>query len=879
MGKLLIIDGNSIMNRAFYGLSGRNMLKTGSGIYTNAIYGFLNILNRYLSEDGFSHFAVAFDRREPTFRHELYEDYKAGREKMPDELAMQMPIVKDIIDALGIVRVETPGIEADDIIGTYARTASENDFDVTILTGDKDLFQLIDDKIKVDYTSTRAGSTSTTIYDEDALMERYGITPSQMIDLKALMGDSSDNIPGVKGIGEKGATKLIKEFGSVDSIYNNIQNAGTQRTIDLLEKGRELCYLSRELGKIKTDAKVDKPLKELKKSDTDEKKLKELFEMLEFRSLMEKFGLKKERIQKKQFREVKIIKDLKGLSEKLENFHGSISLYFDAAKTDGIYELSTISVVFDDAQICFLQNEELLKELLLADSLKRVIVFDSKPLFSFYIRKYITLKADVFDVSLASYLLDPDGKNDDISELYHRYFNRTIKCPQEQQKEQISLFEEADDKNIQARCIFAEAVEELGELFEKKLEENELEKLYYEIELPVAGILAEMELNGIASDIDVLRSLDQSLIKQLGELEEKIMSLAGTRFNLNSPKQLGEVLFEKLKLPVIKKTRTGYSTNAEVLETLRGRHEVIEHILNYRQLEKLRSTYSSGLISQVSSDGRIYSTFNQKVTSTGRLSSQDPNLQNIPVRLEQGREFRKAFIAGKGNVLIDADYSQIELRVLAHFSGDPLMKEVYKNDEDIHSQTALYIFDEENIDNITPTMRNSAKTINFSVIYGISAYSLSVDLGITRKEAQKYIDEYFEKYTGVKAYLDKAIAQAKENGYVKTLFGRRRYLNEINSGNFNIRSFWERVAMNTPIQGTAADIIKLAMINVDQALKKGGYRAKIVLQVHDELLVECPLEEKDEVQALIADKMQNACALDVPLKVDIKSGGSWYETK
>jgi len=790
-----------------------------------------------------------------------------------------MPIAKQVIDALGITRVEIPGIEADDIIGTYARMASGNDLDVTILTGDKDLFQLIDKKIKVDYASTRAGSTSTTMYDEDALMERYGIAPSQMIDLKALMGDSSDNIPGVKGIGEKGATKLIKEFGSIDGIYKDIEKAGTQRTIDLLKEGRELCYLSRELGKIKTDVEVEKPLDKLNKSEADKKKLKELFEMLEFRSFMDRFDLKKDSLPKKQFRDVITIKDPKGLKEQIEDFDGSISLFFDSVKTDGMYGLSTISVVFDESKICFLQNEELLKELLTLSSLEHITVFDSKPLFSFCMRKGAGFKASVFDVSLASYLLDPDIKNDDITELYHRYFNRMIKCPQEEQKEQISLFEEADEGSIHARCIFAEAVEELGELFEKKLEENDLEELYYKIELPVAKILAELEYNGIAVDIEVLKALDRSLIKQLGELEDKIMSLAGARFNLNSPKQLGEVLFEKLKLPVIKKTRTGYSTNAEVLETLRGRHVVIEHILNYRQLEKLRSTYSSGLISQVSSDGRIYSTFNQKVTSTGRLSSQDPNLQNIPVRLEQGREFRKAFVAGKGNILIDADYSQIELRVLAHFSGDPLMKEVYQNDEDIHSQTALYIFDEENLDKITPTMRNSAKTINFSVIYGISAYSLSVDLGITRKEAQKYIDEYFEKYTGVKAYLDNAIAQAKEKGYVKTLFGRRRYLNEINSGNFNIRSFWERVAMNTPIQGTAADIIKLAMIDVDEALKKGGYRAKIVLQVHDELLVECPLAEKDEVEALISDKMQNACILDVPLKVDIKSGNSWYETK
>lgn len=879
MPRLLLVDGNSIMNRAFYGLSGNNMLKTRSGIYTNAVYGFLNILQKYLGGNAIEYFAVAFDRKEPTFRHEMYKEYKATRTGMPDELASQMPIIKELIDALGVTAVELPGAEADDIIGTIAKNASGQGFQVLVLSGDKDLFQLIDDNTKIEYPSSRSGLTSTAEYNKETLYERYGIVPSQIPDLKALMGDSSDNIPGVKGIGEKGALKLIREFGSIDSIYENIESAGSARIIELLKENREMCFMSRELSRIKTDLVLNITIEETRKRTVDEARLLGIFEMLEFRTQIEKFGLKK----KNNGTKTEITKAAKVIGEQelvsvLKSIEEPVELYlsFDSKKRKGRYILESITFILGDSDIYALDSDKLPVCLMTTEKIIDITVYDAKVLFSQSTQAGIEIKKNVFDVTLASYLLNPDEKTDSADIICRKYLDMDTETFEDSR---ISLFDDALPQNPTRRCVFAGSLVRLRKILEDDLKEKELLDLYYSIELPVAGVLAEMEFLGIRVDDGVLRELDSKLVELLYELDVKIKQIAGTEFNLNSPKQLGEILFERLRLPVLKKTRTGYSTSAEVLEMLRGRHEIIKYILDYRQYEKLRSTYSAGLLSQISDDGRIYSTFNQKVAATGRLSSQDPNLQNIPIKLEQGREFRKAFIADEGNVLIDADYSQIELRVLAHVSKDSLMKEVYEKGEDIHSQTAAYIFNEDNLDRITPEMRNSAKTVNFSVIYGISAYSLAIDLGITRSEAQRYIDDYFRKYTGVKKYLDGVIEEARTNGYVKTLFGRIRYVNEIKSSNFNTRGFWERVAMNTPIQGTAADIIKLAMIKVSAALKDRGYKAKMILQVHDELLIDCPVNEKEDVMKIICDSMQNACILNVPLKVDIKDGKNWFETK
>ena len=881
MKKLLIIDGNSILNRAYYGLSGRNMLKTSSGIYTNAIFGFLNVLNKYLNDDQHTYYVVAFDRKEPTFRHEIYEGYKAKRTKMPEELAMQMPLVKEVITSLGIKIIEKAGFEADDIIGTVAKKASSEKIPVTVVTGDKDAFQLIDDNVSISYTSTRSGITSSVEYDENMFLERYGIKPEQMIDLKAIMGDSSDNIPGVKGIGEKGAIKLISEFSSLENIYDNIDNTGTERIKKLLLEDKEMCFLSRELSTIKTNVELELDTTDYIRKDIDEIKLLELFEKLEFRSHIQKFGLSKKETVKETEKKVKIIYDKNELERLLEQLKEQTILYlfFESEKIDGTYILSTLAIMLGESEIYCLKEHALLKVLISSKKIFEIVTYDSKVLFNYSIDNTIEITQKIFDVSLAAYLLDPDEKDLSIDTLYYKNFKKVLTGSKNDQNQQISLFGEEGETKETDKCIYVEAIKELRYIFVNEMKEKDLLKLYNEIEVPTAEVLAEIEHNGIRIDKKVLLELDKKLILLLSELKSKIIEIAGVEFNLNSPKQLGEVLFEKLNLPVIKKTKTGYSTNADVLEVLRGRHEIIEYILNYRQFEKLRSTYSSGLLSQISNDEKIYSTFNQKVAATGRISSQDPNLQNIPIKLEQGREFRKAFVADEANILVDADYSQIELRVLAHISDDIDMKKVYINDDDIHSQTALYIFNEETLDRITPTMRNSAKTINFSVIYGISAYSLALDLGITRKEAQEYIDEYFEKYPGVKKYLDQVIEEAKKEGSVSTIFGRIRYVDEINSKNFNIRSFWERVAMNTPIQGSAADIIKIAMINVYRILKDRKLKAKLVLQVHDELIVDCPVEEKELVIELLKEAMQNACKLNVPLKVDINLGKNWFETK
>jgi DNA polymerase I len=881
MQGLLIIDGNSIMNRSYYGLSGSNMLKTVSGLYTNAIYGFLNILNKYLKDGKYGYIAVAFDRKEPTFRHEMYGAYKATRSGMPAELAVQMPVIKEVLDAMGIKRIEKAGAEADDIIGTFARIASDQGLPVTVLTGDKDAFQLIDGNIKIDYPSSGSGLTTTVEYDTGKFFERYGISPGQMVDLKAIMGDSSDNIPGIRGIGEKGALRLIREYGTIDNIYSNIESVTPEKTKQLLRSGKDICYLSRELSRIKTDLELDVSLQDLKKNDIDDDRLSGLFDRLEFKTMSEKFGLKKKNEGKSRERGMITINDAGELERYMDMTAESkvVYIYFDWEKDKGTYKLGSVSFMISDIKVCYLADTDMISLLIGSKNIKEIVTYDSKVLYNFALSKGMEIKCVIFDIFIAAYILDPDKKYDSVSSLYYKYFNKELVCGQDINETQISMFDARSGIDRDQHCLYTEVMKELKAKLEDEMDKSGLSDLYRNIEIPTSAVLAEMEYNGISVDRKVLLDLDKKLEEVLHVLSDRIKEIAGSDFNLNSPKQLGEILFEKLKLPALRKTKTGYSTNVDVLEMLRGRHEIIEYILNYRQYEKLRGTYSAGLLLQIAPDSRIYSTFNQKVAATGRISSQDPNLQNIPVKLEQGREFRKAFVAGKGNVLIDADYSQIELRVLAHLSKDEAMKAVYLNDEDIHSKTAQYIFNEDDLGKITPSMRNSAKTINFSVIYGISAYSLSVDLGITRNEAQKYIDEYFETYSGVKSYLDNAIEDARKNGYVRSMFGRIRYLNEINSSNFNIRSFWERVAMNAPIQGTAADIIKIAMVNISRALKEGNFKAKLVLQVHDELIIDCPAEEKDAVKILLLDAMLGACRLDVPLKAEIKDGNSWYDTK
>ena len=927
MNKLMLIDGNSILNRAFYGLSGKNMLMTAKGVYTNAIYGFLNILKKYLDEENPDFLCVAFDVRARTFRHEEYDEYKANRKGMPDELYMQMPLIKDILDAMNITRMEIEGFEGDDLIGTMSASAEEKGIECVIVTGDKDTFQLISEKTHIKYPVTKFGKTDTKEYTLERFTEEYGITPVSFIDVKGLMGDSSDNIPGVAGIGEKTALELIKRFGSIEALYDNIEDIEKPAAKAKLAAGKDMAFLSKRLATIKRDVHKDaeKPciacIDDCKVEPYDAPKLRAIFDELEFKSMIQKFGLSDvapsfplpevKNIEfaddveiKNDFKlindvEIICISDING--DKFKNYIEEIKKYKSVSVFARIEKASSYDSRITEISLCTSQTKsipiyiEILKnsdEALVIDSIRDILaseeieiyMHDAKP-FITILKKYgIDIKGLKFDTMIAEYLCDPSSSDYKIQDLMNRYFNvdKSELAGDKPAIREMTLFGDfTQDKDEALKFArISKAIFDLAGLQKSKVEQNEMDQLYFEVELPLAEVLAEMEYHGFRIDEKKLEEFSNLLGQRILALEKEIYHLAGEVFNINSPKQLGVILFEKLGLPSVKKNKTGYSTSAEVLEELAGTHDIISMILEYRQFTKLKSTYADGLRTVINQDtGKIHSSFNQTITVTGRISSTEPNLQNIPVRMEMGREIRKVFIPeSDAYILTDADYSQIELRILAHITGDENMIEAFENGEDIHTATASAVFGIPQSE-VTPELRGRAKAVNFGIVYGIGEFSLAKDIGITRKEAKAYIDGYLAKYTGIKKYMSDTVEKGKELGYVTTLMGRRRYLPELKSKNFNIRSFGERIAMNTPIQGTAADIIKIAMVKVYKALKDGGFQSRLILQVHDELIIETHQDEQAAIEQLLKNCMENAMELKVQLSVDVNSGNTWYNAK
>ncbi len=838
--KLLAIDGNSIINRAFYGIK---LLSTKDGRYTNAVYGFINILNRLLELEKPDCVAVAFDLKKPTFRHEQYKEYKAGRHAMPEELAQQFPTLKEWLKLAGYHCIECEGFEADDILGTLSYSAENSGNTCVIATGDRDSLQLISDTTRVLLAATKAGHPEIVNCNKEYLLEKYGLAPRQMIELKALMGDSSDNIPGVMGVGEKTALDLIKRFDNIDYIYENIDTLDIKEGVRAkLKNDKENAYLSRFIGTINKQAPIDTAIENYKIADMDVLKLSALMTSLEFYKLMEKMGITPSAVSESVAEtEVKVLK-LCSINDA------------DLTQTTDLYiENGRFGCVAGDR--IFECSETDAEKILLLESQKRV-----------YDLKNLAKKYDVnnvcFDTMLAGYVCNPSSNDYTLERLATEY---SVTAP--------NIDGEADEF-LKRVALFSATNDRLDE----NLKETNQDKLFYEIEVPLALVLSEMEQIGFLIDREGLEKEGFYLNERIEELKSEIHSMAGCEFNINSPKQLGEVLFEKLKLPAKKKTKSGYSTNAEVLESLRYEFPIVDFILKYRQLSKLKSTYCDGLISAVSSDGRIHSTFNQTEARTGRISSLEPNLQNIPVRTEEGKKLRKFFVAKEGFTLCDADYSQIELRVLAHISNDENMLNAFNSGVDIHTLTASEVFDIPQ-PMVLPIMRSRAKAVNFGIVYGIGAFSLAKDIGVSRAEADRYIKGYLATYPNVDRYMNEVIAKAKEDGFVSTIFGRRRYLPELSSSNGALRSFGERVARNAPIQGTAADIIKLAMINVSKRLKKELPEAHLILQVHDELIVECPENQSQAAMKILCEEMESAASLKVKLLADANVGKDWLEAK
>ena len=836
--KLLAIDGNSIINRAFYGIK---LLTTKDGTYTNALYGFINILNKLIENEKPDAVAVAFDLKAPTFRHNMYSEYKAGRKGMPEELASQMPLLKEWLDLAGFSRIECEGFEADDILGTLAAICEEGENECVISTGDRDSLQLVSDKTRVLLAATRMGKAEIINYNKEALFEKYGLSPEEMIELKSLMGDSSDNIPGVAGVGEKTATDLISRFHSIDYIYENIE------TIDIKEGVRakliadkQKAYLSRELGTISKSAPINRNIEEYKIKETNRQDLARFMTRLEFFGLMEKMGIEATVGQMSFDFEEEEKEEIEVASLPITSGKADI-LGFSAVADGKVYKL----------------DEESLKQILQNENIEKR-VYDYKNLY----KKYNDIKSVKFDALLAGYVCNPSASSYDADRLAIEYSASLPEIKGEY------------DEEMKNACLFSSTCDKL----EQELKRTKQIELFYNIELPLAKVLGSMELKGFLVDKEGLENLSKELGERIEVIENEIYSLVGYEFNLNSPKQLGVALFEKLGLPAKKKTKSGYSTNAEVLEELKYAHPAVSLLLEYRQLAKLKSTYADGLAGCIAEDGRIHTTFNQTEARTGRISSLEPNLQNIPVRTNEGKRLREYFIAEEGKVLCDADYSQIELRVLASMANDKNMLEAFETGTDIHTVTASQVFDIP-LDMVTPVMRSRAKAVNFGIVYGIGAFSLSKDIGVTRKEADTYIKNYLARFSGVASYMENTIKEAKLNGFVSTFFGRRRYLPELNNSNAMLRAFGERVARNAPIQGTAADIIKLAMIKVYERLEKELPTASLILQVHDELIVECYEKDAEKACSILAEEMENAVSMAVKFTADANFGKNWLEAK
>lgn len=876
MNKLLLIDGNSIMNRAFYGIPD---MTTNDGRHTNAIYGFLNIILKVIEEEQATHICVAFDLKKKTFRHEMYEAYKGTRKGMPEELHEQMPRIKEILQAMHIRIVEQEGFEADDLIGTLSKKGEREGFAVTILSGDRDLLQLATDTVLVRIPKTKHGKTEVEDYYAKNVVETYGVTPLIFIDMKGLMGDTSDNIPGVPGIGEKTAAKLLAEYGDLDGVYAAVDSMKASRMKQNLIENKDLAYLSKTLATIKLDCPIPFEFSEATYHDPFNAEAYTLFEDLELKSFYKRFSVEKK--EELTFETV-LIDDIDGYNALLAKLQKAKEVSFAWITQDG--EALGVAVCMDLEHVYLIRFMMFITEAMVADNLLALSRDYQVQLACMHVKKLLSFldfheEDAVFDAGLAAYLLQPNQSEYEYDTLAKVYLDVTLPSEKEMLgKEKLGYFSFEDERVQKWMGYQAIVPYKIKSVLREKLKETGMESLYDEMELPCLYALYEMEKNGIRVDGEALHQYGKKLRTRIEELTAEIHAMAGEEFNINSPKKLGEILFEKLGLKNGKKTKTGYSTSAEVLEKLKNAHPIIPKILEYRQLTKLNSTYAEGLAGYIRADGRIHGKFHQTVTVTGRISSADPNLQNIPTRMPLGREIRKVFIPEEGSVFVDADYSQIELRVLAHMSGDAALIAAYQADEDIHAITASQVFDVP-LDQVDSTLRRKAKAVNFGIVYGISSFGLGQDLDISRKEAEGYIEKYFATYGKVKEFLDRTVEDAKKNGYTVTMFGRRRPIPELASSNFMTRSFGERAAMNAPVQGTAADIIKIAMVRVNRRLKKEHLQSKLVLQIHDELIIETKKEEVEIVQKILVQEMMHAADLAVPLLVDANVGDSWYDAK
>lgn len=876
MNKLLLIDGNSIMNRAFYGIPD---MTTNDGRHTNAIYGFLNIILKVIEEEQATHICVAFDLKKKTFRHEMYEAYKGTRKGMPEELHEQMPRIKEILQAMHIRIVEQEGFEADDLIGTLSKKGEREGFAVTILSGDRDLLQLATDTVLVRIPKTKHGKTEVEDYYAKNVVETYGVTPLIFIDMKGLMGDTSDNIPGVPGIGEKTAAKLLAEYGDLDGVYAAVDSMKASKMKQNLIENKDLAYLSKTLATIKLDCPIPFEFSEATYHDPFNAEAYTLFEDLELKSFYKRFSVEKK--EELTFETV-LIDEIDGYNALLAKLQKAKEVSFAWITQDG--EALGVAVCMDLEHVYLIRFMMFITEAMVADNLLALSRDYQVQLACMHVKKLLSFldfheEDAVFDAGLAAYLLQPNQSEYEYDTLAKVYLDVTLPSDKEMLgKEKLGYFSFEDEKVQKWMAYQAIVPYKIKSVLREKLKETGMESLYDEMELPCLYALYEMEKNGIRVDGEALHQYGKKLRTRIEELTAEIHAMAGEEFNINSPKKLGEILFEKLGLKNGKKTKTGYSTSAEVLEKLTNAHPIIPRILEYRQLTKLNSTYAEGLAGYIRADGRIHGKFHQTVTVTGRISSADPNLQNIPTRMPLGREIRKVFIPEEGSVFVDADYSQIELRVLAHMSGDAALIAAYQADEDIHAITASQVFDVP-LDQVDSTLRRKAKAVNFGIVYGISSFGLGQDLDISRKEAEGYIEKYFATYGKVKEFLDRTVEDAKKNGYTVTMFGRRRPIPELASSNFMTRSFGERAAMNAPVQGTAADIIKIAMVRVNRRLKEEHLQSKLVLQIHDELIIETKKEEVEIVQKLLVEEMMHAAELSVPLLVDANVGNSWYDAK
>ncbi|UTR15576.1 DNA polymerase I [Salipaludibacillus sp. LMS25] len=876
--KLVLVDGNSIAYRAFFALP---LLNNEKGVYTNAVYGFTTMILKILEDEQPTHMLVAFDAGKTTFRHDTFKEYKGKREKTPPELAEQLPVMRDLLNAFNIRYYEVDNYEADDIIGTLATKAvnDQQQWKVKIYTGDKDLLQLVSPNVHV--ALTRKGITNVDTYDLQMVDDTYGITPKQIVDMKGLMGDSSDNIPGVPGVGEKTALKLLKEYKTIEGVYKALDKVSGKKLKENLEQNKEQAFMSKKLAEIMLEAPVNVSLDQLKLGEKENDKLISLFKELEFNSLLDRLGMEEtlsdlEELEHLDVQRVNhVTEDILQSPSAIvvevleENYHQAEIIGLAIANETGTYYLSADVVLKSDV----FKNWA-------ADATRQKYIFNAKRAVVALGWQDVVMNGIIFDVQIASYLINPSASSHDIADIAKR--QKILKVQSDE-----AIYGKGKKRHIPEVDLLSQhlgrkaaAVLELKDDLQGELEENDQLDLFEKLEMPLSVILGRMEMNGVAVNEDVLRKMGEDLTHRLEKIEKDIHKLAGTEFNINSPKQLGEVLFEKLNLPVIKKTKTGYSTSADVLEKLQDAHEVIPLILHYRQLGKLNSTYIEGLLKVLhKKTGKIHTIFNQAITQTGRLSSTEPNLQNIPIRLEEGRKIRHAFVPEHKHArILAADYSQIELRVLAHISQDANLKQAFNDNMDVHTKTAMDVFGVAHTD-VTDNMRRTAKAVNFGIVYGISDYGLSQNLGITRKEARTFIDKYFESYPGVKDYMDTIVEEARANGFVTTMLHRRRYLPELTSRNFNQRSFAERTAMNTPIQGSAADIIKKAMVDMAVKMEEQTMNSRLLLQVHDELIFEVPEEELEQMTKLVPDVMEKAVELDVPLIADVAYGDTWYDAK